>query len=351
LIGLLGLGATSVGATDDRAATAGSRAVRVIVPQRRILVAFSGDTLPHSPLVDQAALTAAEAGRGGHDFGPMFAQVAPIVRSADLAICHLETPVAAPGRAWRPAPVYGVPAAITVGLADAGFDRCSTASNHTMDQGLEGIDVTLQALEAAGISASGTARSPAEAIEPVFEVQGVRFAHLSYTYGFNGAGPPPSQWWRANVIETSRIIGDAADARARGAQIVVVSLHWGNEGQSAPSVAQRVVAAQLMGSGQVDLIVGHHVHLLQPIEQVNGRWVVYGMGNFLSNMPTGDHWGPPSQDGGSFFGRLPGRYFRLALSRFSLSMLIVSIFGNRAFSFAPNTAASPTTTSEDLAGS
>lgn len=265
------------------------------------MLAFAGDTLPHSPLVTQAAQTAAAAGRGGYDFRPMFAQVAPMVRSVDLAICHLETPVSAPGRAPQPPPVYGVPAEIAQGLADAGFDRCSFASNHTMDQGLAGIDVTMQALDAVGIATAGTARTPAEAVAPVFEVQGVRFAHLSYTYGFNGAGPPASQWWRANLIDPRRIIADAADARARGAQLVVVSLHWGNEGQAAPSAAQRVVAAQLMGSGQVDLIVGHHVHLLQPIERVNGRWVVYGMGNFLSNMPTGDHWGPPSQDGAVVF--------------------------------------------------
>ncbi len=265
------------------------------------MLAFTGDTLVHSPLVTQAAQTAAAAGQNGYDFRPMFAQVAPIVRSADLAVCHLESPIAAPGRAWQPPPVYGVPAEVALGLADAGFDRCSTASNHTMDQGLEGIDATLQALDVAGIAGAGTARNAAEAVEPVFEVQGIRIAHLSYTYGFNGAGPPPSQWWRANVIDPGRIIADAADARARGAQLVIVSLHWGNEGQAAPSVAQRVVAAQLMGSGQIDLIVGHHVHLLQPIEQVNGRWVIYGMGNFLSNMPTWDHWGPPSQDGAVVF--------------------------------------------------
>jgi Bacterial capsule synthesis protein PGA_cap len=298
LVGVLCLSAVTSAAADDGAASVTSAADRVTIPSRRILLAFTGDTLPHSPLVDQAARSAATAGRGErYDFRPMFEAVAPILRSVDLAVCHLETPVAAPGRAWQPAPVYGVPAEVAEGIAFAGFDRCSTASNHTMDQGVLGVDVTLQALEGAGVSAAGTARTPSEAVEPVFEVQGVRFAHLSYTYGFNGAGPPAGEWWRANVIDPARIIADAADARARGAQVVVVSLHWGTEGQWVPSAGQRVVAAQLTASGQIDLIVGHHVHLLQPIEQVNGRWVVFGMGNFLSNMPTGDHWGPPSQDG------------------------------------------------------
>ena len=155
-----------------------------------------------------------------------------------------------------------------------------------MDRGAAGIDATVAALATAGIAQSGMARTPEEAVPPLFTVDGITFAHLSFTYGFNGASLPPGQPWRSNWLSADAVIAQARDARARGAQVVIASLHWGNEGSAAITPEQRTIAEQVTASGQVDLIVGHHVHVLQPIEQVNGRWVVYGMGNILSNLPT-----------------------------------------------------------------
>ncbi len=77
---------------------------------------------------------------------------------------------------------------------------------------------------------------------------------------------------------------EATQARAQGAEVVIVSLHWGEEGHSEVTPEQRQVAHELTASGVIDLIVGHHAHVVQPIEQVNGRWVVFGLGNQLSGM-------------------------------------------------------------------
>ena len=99
------------------------------------------------------------------------------------------------------------------------------------------------------------------------------------------------------MIDPLRIVGDAIEARRLGAEIVIVSLHWGVEGRTAPSDAQRLIAEGLTASGAIDLIVGHHAHVLQPIEQVNGTWVMFGLGNILSNMPAGEDWPAASQDG------------------------------------------------------
>jgi poly-gamma-glutamate synthesis protein (capsule biosynthesis protein) len=141
------------------------------------------------------------------------------------------------------------------------------------------------------------ARTPGE-IEPhVFTVNGVAISHLSYTFGYNGLHLPAGEEWRSAVIDPTRIIADATTARALGAQLVIVSLHWGVEGQSAITPAQRQLAEQLTASGVIDLIVGNHAHVLQPIEQVNGVWVIYGLGNMISNMPTGDRWPAATQDG------------------------------------------------------
>lgn len=108
-------------------------------------------------------------------------------------------------------------------------------------------------------------------------------AHLSYAYGFNGYEPPADAPWIVDRIDPAVIARDAAAARAAGADLVVVSLHWGTEYQPEPDAFQRDTAAAVTAIGDVDLVIGHHAHVVQPIEQVGGTWVVFGLGNQLSN--------------------------------------------------------------------
>jgi poly-gamma-glutamate synthesis protein (capsule biosynthesis protein) len=227
----------------------------------------------------------------------MFAEIAPLLDSVELAICHLETPIAPLGEALSTAPLYGVPVEIAAGIAAAGYDRCSTASNHSLDRGPAGIDRTVGALADVGVAQSGTARTAQEAQPSVFRVNGVGVSHLSYSYGFNGLTTPAGEPWRANLIDPDRIVADARAARQRGADVVIVSLHWGNERFREPTGDQRRVAEAVTASGAVDLIVGHHAHVLQPIEMVNGVWVVYGLGNLLSNHRLSQWWPAEAQDG------------------------------------------------------
>ncbi len=277
----------------ELAALADKPADRVEPPLRRATFAFSGDTLPHRPVLDSAQRN----GGGAYDFAPMFARIAPIISWADFAICHLETPVAPDGEELSPAPRYGIPKEIAAGIASAGYDRCSTASNHSLDRGVKGIDATVTALEQAGVSQAGMARTPEESAPRLVDVNGISVAHLSYSWSFNGFTLPPADAFRANLIDPQRIRADALTARGAGAEVVIVSLHWGNEGDLNVTSYQRDVANQVMSSGLVDLIVGHHAHVVQPIEQVAGKWVVFGMGNILSNMPTGAVPGENTQDG------------------------------------------------------
>ena len=259
-------------------------------------MAFTGDILPHSPLWGRAADNARAAGGTGFDFDPMLAGLAPVIAPVDLAVCHLETPIAPIGESLSTMPLYGVPAEIVDAIAATGYDRCSTASNHAADRGASGIDRTVSVLEAAGVGQSGMARTPDEIAPHVFEVGGVAIAHLSYTHGYNGLSLPPGEEWRSALIDPIRIVEEAHEARALGAEAVIVSLHWGAEGQHAPTQFQRDVAAWLTASDSVDLIVGHHAHVVQPIEQINGVWVVFGLGNVLSNLPTSSTWPAASQD-------------------------------------------------------
>lgn len=260
----------------------------------RISFAFSGDILIHSQVWTQAQ---ANAGGTGYDFAPMFAEVQPLISSVDLAICHLEVPIAPAGKAPSTFPLYGAPVELVAGIKSAGYDRCSTASNHTLDQGVPGIEATLAAFEANGLTQAGMARTPDEIEPKVIDVDGVKVTHLSYTWGYNGLETPEGESWRSARNNPKRIIADAQKARDMGAQIVIVSMHWGVEPSAQITNTQREQAKEITASGLVNLIVGHHSHVVQPIEQVNGIWTVFGLGNILSAHPTREFFTDASQDG------------------------------------------------------
>jgi poly-gamma-glutamate capsule biosynthesis protein CapA/YwtB (metallophosphatase superfamily) len=286
---------TSVATTTEPFTTASS----VVLPQA-ITFAFTGDVLTHTPLINQAKRTAIANSTAetqlDYDFRPMFLDIKPLISGVDLAVCHLETPIAPQGQKLSTFPLFGVPKEITSAIADAGFDRCSTASNHTYDRGNDGIDATVNALQDVGVKQSGMARTPDE-IEPlVFEVRGIKISHLSYTFSYNGLIMPDETQWRSAIINTQRILRDAQRARELGSQATIVSMHWGTEKDSNTNSMQTSIADELTASGLVDLIVGHHAHVVQPTNQVNGIWVMYGLGNVLSNLPTDERWPINSQD-------------------------------------------------------
>jgi len=249
-------------------------------PERTLTVLGAGDVLIH-PRVWQQAQRDSDA--GGFDFFPMFRPVSKTISGADLALCHLETPLAAPEGPFEGFPTFNAPPQVLRGVTQAGFDGCSTASNHSIDKGEAGVVRTIEAFDAAGLGHTGTSRSAAEAQTPkIYRVQGVKVAHLAYTSGFNGLSRPPGREWLANRIEPDKIIAMAKRARDAGAEIVVLSLHWGTEYQHEPDTDQRNLARVLLASPDIDVILGHHAHVVQPIEKIGGKWVVYGMGNQLA---------------------------------------------------------------------
>ena len=249
-------------------------------PLRHFTIAATGDLLSHSPVYERALLN----GGDHYDFSPMFRKVKPLLSRADLAICHLETPLSASDQDLSSYPVFNVPHELADAIKGAGYDYCSTASNHSYDQGPGGVRATLHALDEAGVRHNGTARSPREAHRPpVLEVNGVKVGLLSYTYGLNGFRLPAGQPWLVDLIDVRSILREARAVRARGAQFVIVSLHWGLEYQVIPTAEQVAVAKRVLASPAVDLIIGHHAHVVQPIDRIHRKYVVYGMGNFLSN--------------------------------------------------------------------
>jgi hypothetical protein len=250
---------------------------------RTVTILGAGDILVHPPVWRQARADARAAGRDGFDFNPMFAGVRDAISGADLAICHLETPLAAADGPFTGYPTFSVPPQVLDGVKRAGFDACSTASNHTIDQGERGVRRTVDALDAAGLGHAGSARSALGSLTPaLYDAGGVRVGHLAYTAHLNGLRPPAGRRWLVNVIDPAEIESAAHRLRATGAQIVVLSLHWGTEYQHAPDADQRAWAARLIASPDIDLIIGHHAHVVQPFERFGAKWVVYGMGNELA---------------------------------------------------------------------
>ncbi len=249
----------------------------------------TGDVLVHQDrtLVAGAAAAGRRTGRG-YDFTDVLAPVAPVIRSADVAVCHLETPVAAPDGPFRGYPSFSVQPQVVDALAGAGYDTCSTASNHTVDAGFDGVVRTLDGLDAAGIRHAGTARSAAEAERPtLLDVRGIRVAQVAATFGTNGVPVPRGRGWAVDVFDAARpdvsgILADAARARRAGADVVVASVHCCVEYVSDETAAQRAVARALLASPDVDLVLGHHAHVVQPFERIGGEWVAYGLGNHLA---------------------------------------------------------------------
>ncbi|MFJ7147519.1 CapA family protein [Streptomyces sp. NPDC100445] len=251
---------------------------------RGFTLVASGDVLPHTSVIDRASY---DAGGTGHDFRPMLSGVRPIVSRADLALCHMETVFGVEG-AYSGYPSFKSPPQIAKGLAATGYDGCSTASNHALDDGTTGIRRTLDALDAAGLRHAGTARSEAEArTVSLLRAGGAKVAHLSYTAGTNGNPPPHGASWAVNLIDADRIVADARTARRAGADVVVVSVNWGTEWQDEPdrlqlTLAQRLTASATAGRPDIDLILGTHAHVPQAYEKVNGTWVIYGMGDQIA---------------------------------------------------------------------
>ncbi|MET9791007.1 CapA family protein [Streptomyces canus] len=311
--------------------TPGRPAPAVAAPRGFTLVA-SGDVLPHSSIIDRARF---DGGGGGYDFRPMLAGIRSVVSRADLALCHMETVYGANGD-YTGYPTFKSPPEVAQGLAATGYDGCSTASNHSLDDGSGGIRRTLDALDRAGVRHAGSARTEAEAhTVTVLRAGSAKVAHLAYTYDTNGFPLPQGQPWAVDLMDENKILADARAARKAGADVVVVSLHWGTEWQDEPdeqqvALARDLTAARTGGRPDVDLILGTHAHVPQAYEKVNGTWVVYGMGDQIAGEMFNHEGAQDPRGNQSTLGRFtfapparPGERWRVAKAEFLPQMFDV----------------------------
>ncbi len=254
---------------------AGASGARKPAPVK-LTVEVNGDLLVHGPVWQRAL----QDGHGNYDFFPMLHEIAPYIKAADLAICHVETPMTP--RPPQGYPVFNTPTQLARAIKRAGWKLCDTASNHSLDQGQYGVDQTGRALARAGVGHTGSFPSRAAQNRTLLvTVKGVRVAFLAYTEMTNGFALPHP--WSVNLAGVQSVARAARRARRLGAQVVIVNFHWGQEFQSSPSAFQLSTAAALARDPDITAIVGQHVHVVQPIRRVHGKLVVYGEGQLLSN--------------------------------------------------------------------
>ena len=244
----------------------------------------------------------------GYDFRPMFAEVAPLISAADLALWHMETPISQTGTHLTVGGelVFNTPHEMLDGVKSGGYDGCDFASNHAWDQSLDGLKSTTAAFADAGRATRPNPDPQQPEAVARYDVHGITIAHLAYTYTILNAGspstktPPGAPWLGAAMWPIQGPAGTRCSAPGRQQAL---SRHGqparGQEYLSTPTKEQTALAAELLDSPEIDLILGTHVHVVQSCQTVNDKLVFYGLGNSLSNQSSQVDFNlePQTQDG------------------------------------------------------
>jgi len=256
-----------------------------------ITIQFAGDILLHGGL-------GAETGSNTYDYRPFFWAIAPHI-NANLAMANMETPVDVFGgnRQIASWPRFNAPFEILEGVTYAGFNHLVSANNHAFDLGFIGIQATLENFQRVGITQTGIYATEEEFNTPtIIDVEGIQIGVIAYTDSVNGLEnlvpadirPFTIRRFRSHVAhDVPAMAADIAAIQEAGAEVVIISLHWGAEYTNRPTDMQMQIARSLIDAG-ADIIMGHHSHTPQPLEwhyRADGTrgLIIYSLGNFLAN--------------------------------------------------------------------
>lgn len=262
----------------------------------------TGDLMMHMPIVRSGC------SGGSYDFNPVFTYIKGYIAPADYAVVNLETTLSGTdgGREYTGHPTFNSPDAIADSARDAGFDMLLTANNHCNDYGSHGILRTLEVLKDRGLATLGTTAAAEEPRNVVKDVDGVKVGMVNYTFaeiGKNYNRPTVNGIATDSAAEGlicaydygkldlfyEEMEDQIADMKAKGAEAIIVFIHWGDELTTKPNDTQKAIAQKLCDLG-VNVIAGSHSHTVQPIALLTGAsdpehktLCIYSMGNFLSN--------------------------------------------------------------------
>lgn len=221
-----------------------------------------------------------------YNFKPMFENVRDIISSADIAFINQETVMAGNGYALSYYPRFNSPQELGYDLCELGYDVVNIANNHMLDKGADGLLKTIEFWDSMDCLMTGGYKNAEDYAKiRTTEKNGIKIAFLSYTYATNGIQKPASSPLVIPYIDHETIKSDIASAKSQ-AEFVIVSVHWGAEGAFKPNAEQKSTA-QLIADCGADVIIGHHPHVIQPVEWLTGKdgnrtLCVYSLGNFAA---------------------------------------------------------------------
>lgn len=253
-----------------------------------INMALTGDIMCHNTIYKDAYNSA----NGNYDFSYIFDDIKYHIQTADIAVGNLETTFAGASKGYSSYPMFNTPENLAYTLKKVGFDVLSTANNHCYDSGYKGIESTIDFLDDADISHTGTYKSEEDQNTILIKnVKGIEIAFLSFTYGTNGIKVPSDKSYSVNLIDKDLIKKQLNLAISQNPDLICVSMHWGVEYQTIPNAEQKELANFLFNNG-ADIIIGNHPHVLQNFEKreitlsdgtTKDGFVVYSLGNLLAD--------------------------------------------------------------------
>ena len=258
-----------------------------VIEDKHISMSVIGDIMCHNSQYTDAYVASSDT----YDFSYVFEDIKQYIEPADIAIGNIETTFAGKGRGYSNYPTFNSPEQLATNLKDLGIDVLCTANNHSLDKGYSGLTSTLKFLDDAGISHMGTYDSAESQNEILIkDVNGIKIAFLAYTYGTNGIPVPKNNPYCINLIDKDLILKHLELAKEQEPDLICVNMHWGLEYKTKQNSEQEELADFLFTNG-VDIILGSHPHVLQPMEKktitledgsTKDCFVIYSLGNFIS---------------------------------------------------------------------
>ena len=227
-----------------------------------------------------------------YDFSYVFDDISLYTKTADICVGNLETTFAGEEVGYSSYPTFNTPDSLAYELKDIGLDVLSTAGNHALDKGFDGLSRTIDVLNDADISHLGTYKTEEDQNKTLIKyVKGIKIAFVNYAYGTNGIQIPSDKSFCVNLIDENLMKTQLDNAKKENPDIIIACMHWGNEYKTTQNSTQEDLANFLFQNG-VDIILGTHPHVLEPMEKrtitledgtTKDGFVIYSLGNFISD--------------------------------------------------------------------
>lgn len=236
-----------------------------------------GDALIHSAIYKSAY------SNGVYDFNPIFTEVQSVIDQYDLKYYNQETILGGTALGLSNYPLFNSPQEVGDAFMNAGFNLVSLATNHTLDYGVRGMNSSIEYWgKQEGVIAAGSYESEEARITPrIMEKNGITYTLLSYSTLTNGLTIPYGKEYLFNLYSDEKVKADIERVRDK-VDVVMVAMHWGEEYTHTPTYEEKKIANYLASLG-VDIVIGTHPHVIQPIDFIDNTMVIYSLGNFLSS--------------------------------------------------------------------